>query len=194
MHLREIRSAYIAGTFSLSCNVTPSSRCTVPKCRSARPARGADVVTNFNKETSSTNQLAITLGRTRTICFHICCHACAKPARVAPCVGSPPNGPVEAKANFGVERRELVAQCVAQLIGAPEETGGHFFTIWGARQTGKTWIMRQAIAAIRAKYGDKFIVAKLSMEGLLLDHEGSFIERLDSLASLGRGCFGMYLR
>jgi len=81
-------------------------------------------------------------------------------------------GPVEAKANFGVERRELVEKCVEQLIGAPEESGGHFFTIWGPRQTGKTWIMRQAIAEIRAKHGDKFAIGALSMQGLLGASDG----------------------
>lgn len=81
-------------------------------------------------------------------------------------------GPVDSEVNFGVERRKLVEECVEQLVGTTPATGGHFFTVWGPRQTGKTWIMRQAIAEIRARYGDKFVVAKLSMEGLLQDHEG----------------------
>ncbi|HRI69497.1 MAG TPA: AAA-like domain-containing protein [Polyangium sp.] len=78
-------------------------------------------------------------------------------------------GPVEAKAHFAVERRELVDRCVAQLLGQPDEAGGHYFTIWGPRQTGKTWIMRQAIEKIRERYGDKYIVGKMSMQGAIID-------------------------
>jgi hypothetical protein len=78
-------------------------------------------------------------------------------------------GPVESEANFAVERRDLVNQCVEQLVGTtPEERGGHYFTIWGPRQTGKTWIMRQAIKAIRERYGDRFVVGKMSMQGAIM--------------------------
>jgi hypothetical protein len=38
-------------------------------------------------------------------------------------------GPVEVAANFAVERTDLVSRCVEQLVGAPEESGGHYFTI-----------------------------------------------------------------
>jgi len=75
-------------------------------------------------------------------------------------------GPVESKANFAVERRDLVNQCVEQLVGTPEERGGHYFTIWGPRQTGKTWIMRQAIKAIRERYGDEFIVGTMNLQSV----------------------------
>jgi hypothetical protein len=81
-------------------------------------------------------------------------------------------GPADSEENFCVERRELVQQCVEQLVGTNPAKGGHFFTIWGPRQTGKTWIMRQAIAEIRAKYGDKFAVGALSMQGLLKASDG----------------------
>ena len=73
-------------------------------------------------------------------------------------------GPVDAKRHFCVERRDLVEQCVAQLIGDEEE--GHYFTIWAPRQTGKTWLMRQAIDKIRDRFGDRFIVGSLSMQGI----------------------------
>jgi len=75
-------------------------------------------------------------------------------------------GPVDPRFSFCVERRELVEQLVAQLVGEPNE-GGHFFTLWGPRQTGKTWLMRQAIAEIRARHGERFAVGALSMQGLL---------------------------
>jgi hypothetical protein len=79
-------------------------------------------------------------------------------------------GPVDPRFNFAVERRELVEHCVEQLTGEPGE-GGHFFTIWAPRQTGKTWLMRRAVEEIRARYGEQFAVGALSMQGLLMDAE-----------------------
>ena len=46
-------------------------------------------------------------------------------------------GPVDPTENFCVERRQLVERCMAQLVGNPDK-GGHYFTLWGPRQTGKT--------------------------------------------------------
>src|SRR5947207_1941879 len=80
-------------------------------------------------------------------------------------------GPVNPKFHFAAERRELVEQCVAQLLGEPGE-GGHFFTIWAARQVGKTWLKRRAVEEIRARYGDQFAVGALSMEALVKEGEG----------------------
>jgi hypothetical protein len=62
-------------------------------------------------------------------------------------------GPVDCEAHFCVKREELIAQGVEQLIGQPEK-GGHYFTIWAPRQTGKTWLMRQIRAEISKCYPD----------------------------------------
>lgn len=74
-------------------------------------------------------------------------------------------GPVNPVFHFAVERRELIEQCVAQLVGEPGE-GGHYFTIWAPRQSGKTWIMRRAIEEIRARYGDRYAVGAMTLQGL----------------------------
>ncbi len=74
-------------------------------------------------------------------------------------------GPVDARHHFCVERAEVVDRCVNQLVGIPEE-GGHYFTIWGARQTGKTWLMRQAMHEIPKRYGDAFAMAVTSFAEL----------------------------
>ena len=79
-------------------------------------------------------------------------------------------GPVDPTENFCVERRDLVERCVDRLVGNPDK-GGHYFTIWAPRQTGKTWIMRRSIAEIRARYGDRFAVGALSMQGVILDDD-----------------------
>jgi hypothetical protein len=75
-------------------------------------------------------------------------------------------GPVDPRFNFAVERRELVERCVEQLVGQPGEDG-HFFTIWAPRQAGKTWLMRRAIEEVSARYGDRFVVGSLQMQGAL---------------------------
>ena len=66
-------------------------------------------------------------------------------------------GPVDCEEHFCVERRDLVDECLAQLINDPEK-GGHYFTIWAPRQTGKTWLMEQINQETPQRYGDKFAV------------------------------------
>src|SRR5580658_3439570 len=80
-------------------------------------------------------------------------------------------GPVDPEENFCVERRELVENCVGQLVGH-QNKGGHYFTIWAARQTGKTWLMRRTIQEIRARY-PQFYVGTLSMQDLSVQDSDS---------------------
>jgi len=53
-------------------------------------------------------------------------------------------GPVDSAEHYSVDRKDLVDQCTNQLIGNIKK-GGHYFTIWGSRQTGKTWIVEQSV-------------------------------------------------
>ncbi len=71
-------------------------------------------------------------------------------------------GPVDAEVHFCVERKTMVDECVQHLIGDVQK-GGHYFTIWGARQTGKTWLMRQAMHEIPKRYGDRFTLQTFSV-------------------------------
>ncbi len=92
-------------------------------------------------------------------------------------------GPVNCKHHFCVPRQELVEQCTQQLIGHPEE-GGHYFTIWAPRQTGKTWLMRQVAQKIQAEHGEQFMVGKLSMQGTVIkddDPEELFLQKVPYL-------------
>jgi len=73
-------------------------------------------------------------------------------------------GPVDCEEHFCVKRQELITQGVEQLIGQPEK-GGHYFTIWAPRQTGKTWLMRQIRANISKRYPD-FTVYSFSLGNL----------------------------
>ena len=79
-------------------------------------------------------------------------------------------GPVDCEEHFCVKRQELIARCTEQLIGRPEK-GGHYFTIWAPRQTGKTWLMRQVKKEIEDTYGEKFTVLSLSMQGLIMEED-----------------------
>ncbi len=74
-------------------------------------------------------------------------------------------GPVDAEEHFCVERKEIVDRCVQQLVGHTEK-GGHYFTIWAARQTGKTWLIYQAMQEIPKRYGDAFAVPLTSFAEL----------------------------
>ncbi len=74
-------------------------------------------------------------------------------------------GPVDAELHFCVERKTMVDECVQHLIGDLQK-GGHYFTIWGARQTGKTWLMRQAMHEIPKCYGDTFAIHSTSLGNL----------------------------
>jgi hypothetical protein len=74
-------------------------------------------------------------------------------------------GPVDSEQHFCVERRELVEECVRMLAGDLDK-GGHYFTIWAPRQTGKTWLMRRAMAEIKDRLGDRFAVYGFSLGNL----------------------------
>ncbi len=64
-------------------------------------------------------------------------------------------GPIDCEDHFCVQRHELIKRCMQQLIGNPQKSG-HYFTIWGPRQTGKTWLMRQAEKKINLLHQKQF--------------------------------------
>jgi hypothetical protein len=74
-------------------------------------------------------------------------------------------GPVNKNIHFCVPRVNLVQSCLDHIVGEPGY-GGHYFTIWGPRQTGKTWLMRQVKERIETDYPDRFIVGCMSMQGV----------------------------
>jgi hypothetical protein len=75
-------------------------------------------------------------------------------------------GPVNCNAHFCVQRQTLIAQGLELLIGRPDK-GGHYFTIWAPRQTGKTWLMRRLKEEILLKYPEEeFSVFNFSVGSL----------------------------
>lgn len=79
-------------------------------------------------------------------------------------------GPVDCEEHFCVPRKELIDQCTLQLVGNVNK-GGHYFTIWAPRQTGKTWIMRQVKDEIQNRYKDQFVIGAMSMQGVIADDD-----------------------
>ncbi|WP_052506992.1 AAA-like domain-containing protein [Desulfonatronovibrio magnus] len=99
-------------------------------------------------------------------------------------------GPVDCEEHFCVARTDLVQQCVSQLVANPEKSG-HYFTIWAPRQCGKTWLMRQARLEIEHKYGDRFLVGMMSMQGVVFNDPDSPDEILPWFADLFEDALGI---
>ncbi len=75
-------------------------------------------------------------------------------------------GPVSTKSNYFVPRTALIDRAIHQLVGESHEDGGHFFTVWAPRQTGKTWLMWQTLYRLKAE--GNFTVVCMSA-GILKD-------------------------
>ena len=92
-------------------------------------------------------------------------------------------GPVDCQEHFCVPRQTLIAKGVEHLTGKPKK-GGHYFTIWAPRQTGKTWLMRQIQQTIELKYPEEFTVFNFSLGKLKeIDLPTSFPEAFGRLIS-----------
>ncbi len=92
-------------------------------------------------------------------------------------------GPVDSEEHFCVSRTELLRNCTEQLVGNPEK-GGHYFTIWAPRQTGKTWLMRQVRKEITERFGSGFVFGTMSVQGIVMDEEEpaeNFLEKIPHL-------------
>jgi len=100
-------------------------------------------------------------------------------------------GPVNSKNHYHVPRTHLVKKCTQYLIGDPDDSG-HYFTIWGPRQTGKTWLYRQSIEAIKQQYGDHFILGEISMQGIVFDEHKDLNELFfDNIPDMLKGEFSI---
>ena len=70
-------------------------------------------------------------------------------------------GPVDKDIHFHVPRTELVRSACARLCGEIPEKGGHYITVWGPRQCGMTWIMREALWQLQAD--KRFLALKINL-------------------------------
>ena len=99
-------------------------------------------------------------------------------------------GPVNARSHFSVPRTDLVNQCLNSLIGSDNE-GGHYFTIWAPRQTGKTWLTQEVKKRIESIYSDRFTVAMMSMQGVIMEDRDQVDVFFNYVPNLIRRAFGV---
>jgi hypothetical protein len=94
-------------------------------------------------------------------------------------------GPVDVDLHYYAPRQALLERAYEQLVGENPAKGGHYITVWGPRQTGKTWMMQQVLWRLQAD--ERFDVLKINLEHLKLTEEvgqvvraftGEMIERL----------------
>ncbi|MDM8530769.1 AAA-like domain-containing protein [Anaerolineales bacterium HSG25] len=71
-------------------------------------------------------------------------------------------GPVNPASHYHVPREGLIERGLTQLIGENSDEGGHYITVWGPRQTGKTWVMQQVLWRLQAD--DRFDVVKVNLQ------------------------------
>ncbi|MDQ1351345.1 MAG: hypothetical protein QG657_1647 [Acidobacteriota bacterium] len=71
-------------------------------------------------------------------------------------------GPISNASNYYAPREELIEKTYSNLIGENPPEGGHYFTVWAPRQTGKTWLMQQVVQKIKQE--DKYNVAMISLQ------------------------------
>ncbi|MBF0227474.1 MAG: AAA-like domain-containing protein [Desulfobacterales bacterium] len=98
-------------------------------------------------------------------------------------------GPVDEKKDFTVHRQNLIKTCCDNLIG--DIDGGHYFTIWAPRQTGKTWLMRRVKEEIELKYPDKFVIGTMSVQNLIIPKDANEDEFLKWVPDLIRNTFSI---
>ncbi|KJU86785.1 hypothetical protein MBAV_001020 [Candidatus Magnetobacterium bavaricum] len=97
-------------------------------------------------------------------------------------------GPVDREEHFCVPRTQLTETCTGLLVGNINK-GGHYFTIWAPRQTGKTWLMRQVRDEILVRHSERFVVGAMSMQGVSLTEGGPVEEFLGKLPRLMKKTF-----
>jgi len=99
-------------------------------------------------------------------------------------------GPVNASSHFSVPRTDLINQCLNSLIGSDNE-GGHYFTIWAPRQTGKTWLTQEVKKRIESIYSDRFTVGMMSMQGVIMEDKDQADVFFNYIPNLIRRAFGV---
>jgi hypothetical protein len=58
-------------------------------------------------------------------------------------------GPVNTRLHYYAPRKELINMAYTQLVGEEPPEGGHYITVWAPRQTGKTWVVQEAVQKIK---------------------------------------------
>ena len=84
-------------------------------------------------------------------------------------------GPVNTKLHFYAPRTALIDRGYTRLIGESLDEGGHYITVWGPRQTGKSWLMNQILWKLQ-EHG-QFHALKINLEHLKMTEDTDRIVR-----------------
>jgi len=71
-------------------------------------------------------------------------------------------GPIINTSNYYAPREKLIEKAYINMIGENPPEGGHYFTVWAPRQTGKTWLMQQILSRLRKD--PRFHTLKINLE------------------------------
>lgn len=88
--------------------------------------------------------------------------------------------------HYYVPREALIERAYHNLLGENSEKGGQYITVWGPRQSGKSWIMRQVVRRFK-RQNPEFDVEILSM--LSARPDSSLEEVLEQLTKQLSGRF-----
>ena len=58
-------------------------------------------------------------------------------------------GPIDTDLHYYAPRQALLTAAYQQLLGENPEKDGRYITVWGPRQTGKTWVMQQILFGLQ---------------------------------------------
>lgn len=75
-------------------------------------------------------------------------------------------GPIDRELHYYVPRQKLISEIFQQLKGHDPNKGGRYLTVWGPRQTGKTWIMREVF--LKFQQDAQFDVVILPLQDISL--------------------------
>jgi hypothetical protein len=78
--------------------------------------------------------------------------------------------------DYYVPREALINHAVMQLKGQELDDGGHYITVWAPRQTGKTWVMQEALS--RIEQDDQFDAVYLSLQFLYEENDADIVAQL----------------
>ena len=87
-------------------------------------------------------------------------------------------GPIDTDLHYYAPRQALLTAAYQQLLGENPEKDGRYITVWGPRQTGKTWVMQQILFGLQhAPRYATFAVAKINLQLFDQQQDGLAIMR-----------------
>lgn len=89
-------------------------------------------------------------------------------------------GPLDTTLHYHADRTGIIEKICVQLLGESPEKSGQYITVWGPRQTGKTWIMQQVLHHLQTKEN----VSTIKLNPEYLKRKTDPIDVLKSVSSI----------